>query len=77
MSPLPGLVKGVYRHTKTGHLYEVIGVALQTETDEPLVIYKPLWRCKYQLFARPYAMFVEHVEVNDATAPRFVLVEPR
>ena len=31
--------KGTYRHTKSGKMYEVIGVALHTETNEQLVIY--------------------------------------
>jgi hypothetical protein len=49
----------------------VLGVALQTETDEPLVIYRPLDENEYELFARPYTMFVETVEINGRTVPRF------
>lgn len=33
---------GVWRHHK-GHLYLVLGVAQNTETDEELVIYVPLY----------------------------------
>jgi hypothetical protein len=71
MSELPQLEKGTYRHNKSGKLYEVLGVALQTETDEALVIYKPLYESEHELFARPYSMFTETVEINGKTVPRF------
>jgi hypothetical protein len=71
MSDFPNIVKGIYRHSKKGHLYEVIGMALQTETDEPLVIYRPLYENEYELFARPYAMFIEKVELDSKLIPRF------
>ncbi len=66
--------RGTYRHTKTGHLYEVIGTALQTETDEVLVIYRPLYETDHELFARPIKMFVEAVEINNVQLPRFEFV---
>jgi len=72
---LPVLETGTYRHTKSGKQYEVIGVALETESSEPLVIYKPLYESPYQLFARPYAMFTEHVTISGVTAARFTKVE--
>jgi len=75
MSELPELEKGTYRHNKTGHLYEVIGVALHTETDEPLVVYRPLYESEYEFFVRPYAMFVENVEINGLMVPRFELID--
>lgn len=71
MSDFPNIDKGIYRHSKKGHLYEVIGMALQTETNETLVIYRPLYKNDYELFARPYAMFVEQVELNGKLIPRF------
>ena len=67
----PRIEKGVYRHSKQGHVYEVLGVALHTETNEPLVIYRPLYDNEYELFARPYAMFIEQVELNGKLIPRF------
>lgn len=63
--------KGVYRHSKTGNLYEVIGAALHTENKEILVIYKPLYESEYELFARPEAMFLEMVELDGKVMPRF------
>jgi hypothetical protein len=72
MSDFPAIEKGAYRHNKTGNLYRVQGVALQTETQEPLVIYRPLYDgTGYELFARPYAMFIEEVEINGEIKPRF------
>lgn len=75
MSSFPYIEKGVYRHSKKGHLYEVLGVAVQTETDEPLVIYRPLYENEFELFARPYAMFIEEVEINGRIVPRFEKVD--
>lgn len=62
---------GTYRHSKKGKLYVVLGVALQTETEEQLVIYKPLYESEFELFARPYDMFIEQVEINGQVVPRF------
>lgn len=62
---------GTYRHSKKGQLYEVLGVALQTETDEALVVYRPLYESEFELFARPYDMFVETVEIDGEVKPRF------
>lgn len=75
MNIFPAIEKGTYRHTKKGHLYEVVGVALQTETNEPLVIYRPLYNNEHELFARPYTMFVEQVEIDGAMMPRFEKVD--
>lgn len=62
---------GTYQHTKTGRLYEVIGIALQIETEEDLVIYRPLYESTYKLFARPRIMFTEIVTVNGKQVARF------
>ena len=70
--PEPKVIeKGTYRHNKTGNLYEVLGVALETETNEQLVIYRALYESKYELFARPYDMFVGQVEFDGMVKPRF------
>ncbi len=68
------ITKGVYRHNKSGQLYEVIGLALQTETEEKLVIYKPLYESDHELFARPEAMFIEVVNIGGKNVPRFEFV---
>lgn len=68
---LPKLEKGIYRHTKSGKLYDVIGVTFNTENYEPLVIYAPTYAHKYEMFARPYDMFVGKVEIDGVMQPRF------
>lgn len=73
---LPSLELGTYRHSKTGHEYDVIGVALDTETNAAMVVYKPLGESEYRLFVRPYDMFVENVRLNGALRPRFEKVHP-
>ena len=71
MGSRPIIEKGTYRHNKTGKLYEVLGVALQTETEEPLVIYRPLYEIEYELFARLYSMFIEQVSIDGMRKARF------
>ena len=62
-------VPGRYRHYKGGE-YEVIGVARHSETDERLVVYRPLYN-ETGLWVRPVTMFAETVLVNDIPVPRF------
>lgn len=68
---LPELEKGVYCHNKSGQLYEVIAVTLDTENHQPLVVYRPLYDSKYELFARPYASFTEAIELDGKEILRF------
>ncbi|QEM83223.1 DUF1653 domain-containing protein [Halomonas binhaiensis] len=65
------LVPGIYRHHK-GLLYEVMGVAQHSETEEPLVVYRALYG-DYGLWVRPLDMFQESVEKNGQRVPRFAL----
>lgn len=69
LPPLPPLTLGRYRHYKDLP-YEVIGVARHSETHEPLVVYRPLYG-EGAMWVRPYAMFIEEVEVNGVRRPRF------
>ncbi|MBB6575428.1 DUF1653 domain-containing protein [Xanthomonas arboricola] len=73
LSPLPSIALGQYRHFKGGR-YEVLGVVRCSETLAPLVLYRPL-DSDVGLWVRPYAMFVEQVEVDGVTRPRFARVE--
>ena len=75
MQATPSIEKGTYRHSKTGKLYEVLGMALATETEEWLVIYRPLYNSEYELFARPHEMFIEEVTIGGDVVPRFKQID--
>jgi hypothetical protein len=63
---------GTYRHSKTGKLYRVLGVAKHSETLEDLVVYETLYRNPTsKLWVRPVKMFLEKVEVDGKKVPRF------
>ena len=71
---------GKYRHYKEStHLYEVIGFARHSETHEEMVIYKAHYHSEQFgsqcVWVRPRAMFLEDVEYNGMTVPRFQFVE--
>ena len=73
---LPEIIaRGTYLHVKSGNMYEVIGVAIHSETAEQLVVYKPLYESTYELFVRPYEMFTQTVEVNGKTVSRFEKID--
>ena len=69
LSALPDTPLGLYRHYKGGE-YEVIGVARHSETQEPLVVYRPLYNAT-GWWVRPHAMFFEDVRVDGVMRPRF------
>ncbi|MBU4369941.1 DUF1653 domain-containing protein [Patescibacteria group bacterium] len=63
---------GRYKHFKGG-VYQVLGIAKQSETLEELVIYQNLE--KKCLWARPKHIFLQKVIVNGKEAPRFKYIE--
>lgn len=63
---------GRYRHFK-GREYVVLGMARHSETGEELVIYRQDYG-DLGLWARPAAMFLEHVEHDGKQVPRFAFV---
>ena len=69
----PEFTTGKYRHYK-GKDYQVIGVARHSETDEWLVVYRPLYGDR-ELWVRPLTMFTETVAIDGEELPRFSLVE--
>ena len=62
---------GRYRHYK-GNYYEVIGTARHSETEEAMVVYRPLYG-EGGLWVRPEAMFLETVTIDGIEVPRFAL----
>ena len=76
-STIPRLENGVYLHTKSGNKYEVIGIALETETHNFVVVYSPLYEHPegYKLFSRPYEMFTGMVTIDGAERPRFEKID--
>ena len=60
---------GKYRHFK-GNEYEVIGIARHSETQEPHVVYRPLYEDS-GWWVRPLSMFTEMVQRDGVAKPRF------
>jgi len=60
---------GIYRHYK-GPLYDVIGIARHSETEDLLVVYRPQYG-ERGLWVRPLGMFTEQVCVDGRMLPRF------
>ncbi len=63
---------GLYRHFK-GNNYEVLAVAIHTETNEKMVVYKALYGAG-GVFVRPLDMFTETVEANGKRVNRFTYI---
>ena len=64
--------KGIYEHYK-GNQYEVIDIALNSETEEKMVIYRALYG-NFDLWVRPLQMFLELIEIFNTQIPRFKLI---
>lgn len=73
---MPTIIPGIYRHFK-GKDYEVIGVARHSETEEDMVVYRPLDdnNGKGDLWVRPLEMFTEMVEHQGMYTQRFRLTK--
>lgn len=67
------LAPGRYRHFKGGE-YEVLLVARDTETGEPVVVYQALYGERGH-WVRPLSAFVEHVRRDGYDGPRFVATD--
>ena len=69
------LKSGKYKHYK-GNLYEVLGIARQSETLEEFVVYKALYQTEGEnLWVRPLKMFMETIEINGEQIQRFKYIE--
>lgn len=69
MNELMEIEPGRYRHYK-GNDYEVLGMAIHSETLETLVIYRALYG-EGKVWARPATMWNETVIVDGEEVPRF------
>lgn len=67
--------KGIYKHFK-GNKYEVIDVALHSETLETYVVYRALYG-ERKLWIRPASMWNETVERDGKIFKRFELIEEK
>ena len=61
---------GLWKHFK-GNLYRVMYVALHSETGEEMVVYQALYSQR-GMWVRPASMWLEHVERDGYSGPRFV-----
>jgi hypothetical protein len=76
-APSQGIQPGRYRHYKGGE-YQVIDTAIHSETEELLVLYRPLYGEKsheeQKMWVRPFDMFVGSLVVDGQEVPRFKYV---
>ena len=67
--------KGIYKHFK-GNMYEVLDVALHSETLEEMVVYRSLSDSS-KIWVRPKAMWDEKVEVGTERVKRFTYIKDK
>jgi hypothetical protein len=65
----PKLQPGLYRHFKGGQ-YQVIDLARHSETEEWMVVYRPLYG-ERALWVRPLDLFTDSKLVDGHKVPRF------
>lgn len=70
-----GLKLGIYEHYKGGK-YEVLGVALHSETLEEMVVYQHIGGDE-KFWVRPLEMFLENVEIEGVIKPRFTFISDK
>lgn len=81
--PLP---QTYWRHYKStgwdNHTYEVIGIARHSETQEDMVIYRPLyrvppesWAYGYEFVTRPLSLWYDIVEHVGKQVQRFTQID--
>ena len=68
---------GRYKHYK-GKEYQVLGEGIHTESEEVLVLYRPLYGDSVErdkIYIRPKEMFLERVLLKNKGVDRFEFVE--
>ena len=71
----PNIAPGRYRHYK-GQDYQVHFLVTHSETQEKLVAYQCLYG-DMSYWVRPLTMFMETVEINGETVPRFKHIQEK
>lgn len=66
---------GKYRHYK-GNLYEVLGTAKHSETEEEFVVYRALYD-NQGLWIRAKEMFMETVRIENREVLRFEFINEK
>ena len=64
---------GKYRHYKGGE-YELLCVAVHSETLEPMVVYRALYG-EMKTWVRPLAMWDEDIQTADGIVKRFTYID--
>lgn len=66
---------GKYEHYKNKKFYEIIHLALHSETKEEMLVYRALYKTEEfdvnQIWVRPKSMFFEEVIHDGIKTPRF------
>lgn len=70
---MSGIKVGKYRHFK-GNEYEVLYIAKNSETLEPMVVYRALYG-ERDVWVRPANMWDETVERDGVSYKRFTYIE--
>ncbi len=63
----------IYKHYK-GDSYKIISLAKSSETEEWMVVYERITDITHngwKVWARPLAMFLDHIDKSDYKGPRF------
>lgn len=66
---------GIYRHFKGGE-YEVLELALHSETEQAHVVYRPLYG-ERRLWVRPLELFADHKQIDGQELARFERIADR
>lgn len=69
---------GIYKHYK-GNMYEVIAEGLDSDSDELMIIYKPLYKTDViredMFFVRSKKIFLEKILIDGKMISRFEFVK--
>ncbi|MFT7557875.1 MAG: hypothetical protein ACI83D_000549 [Planctomycetota bacterium] len=86
-NPVTGEIWRHFKHDPSGpennYIYEIMGIGRHSETEEVLVIYRPLVSGEYPWLdqvgasfnARPLEMFIDKKEVDGRLVDRFIKIK--